>query len=147
MDKIKVKLTYKDLAEGERWRPGFCPVALNLKREHNVEKIHVGVKVIEGEINGQPFVAPTPAEATDFIRDFDRGVPVKPIEFTLDLTSGEQREKIRAKSRLLRRIRELLADGNGEAYFAWPDSSRGFEYWYGVSQELANEIHRLEGQL
>ena len=93
-ERLKVVVSYRDLAEGMPRKPKLCPIGLSLIREHGVEDVFVGLDVISGVVQGYRFRVPTPPVAKNFIADFDDGVPVAPIEFELELFSVEERDKV-----------------------------------------------------
>lgn len=78
---IKICVTDKDIASGERQNSSCCPVALAVRR-------------VTGDICSVLYrsvfcygrgCAELPPEAQEFIVNFDRYKPVKPFEFEVDL--------------------------------------------------------------
>lgn len=81
---IKIEVTAEDIANGEPGESGSCPIALAFKRA--IPGI-VYVEVEDDtyfETNESTFDLRLPGHASQFVRDFDDGEPVKPISFEFD---------------------------------------------------------------
>jgi hypothetical protein len=92
MTLLKIEVDDYCLKEGRRRSPGWCPIAVAFRHSHGADE-HDQLDVSEGEIvlengNGDVrLVAPLPEAASQFVRDFDAGRPVKPFAFTLRFKS------------------------------------------------------------
>ena len=78
---ITVTVTPRDIVKGKQWSACGCPVALALRRATG-RKISVGPLELADEDETH---VDLPAEVVDFIRRFDRGEPVEPFRFEIDL--------------------------------------------------------------
>ena len=77
--KIRVKVTYKDIAHGKRDDCVQCPVALALKRQGFVDpQVYMDTVLLKGSYYNLP------TSATNFIMNFDRGNLVDELAFTLE---------------------------------------------------------------
>jgi len=87
--KISVPVTWKNIQEGERYDPWFCPVALAIQ---DFTGRSVDVQIDQAEIEPEtweptvrlPWCTPLPCSAIDFIRRFDAGLSVEPFTFEID---------------------------------------------------------------
>lgn len=86
---MRIEVTQTDIDKGEPGDCLRCPVALAFQR---VPKVIGDAVVTDGEIElvleDKPDVYtefPSPCEVSDFIRAFDKGQPVTPFAFDLDL--------------------------------------------------------------
>lgn len=80
--RIKVKVTEEHISNGTPKVAAYCPIALALK-----DQGYPDCRVFEDEVNLNAWhgsVTWLPAVACEFVRKFDREMPVKPIEFDLD---------------------------------------------------------------
>jgi len=78
---VRVEVTEADVVNGIPKDSCDCAVALALRRV--TEPVKVGPCWVE--LNGSDALVPLPAEAVAFIRRFDRGEPVEPFAFDLEL--------------------------------------------------------------
>lgn len=89
--KLKLSVTKGDIKNGEQAQPNNCAVARALKR--NID----GIKNVSVFVNHAHFSVKTnkkfatyvcsmPKEASNFIRNFDRGLAVTPAKFTFNFT-------------------------------------------------------------
>ncbi len=86
----KIDVTREDIDNGTKRACGLCPVALAAKRVvapfMRVAAYSTALELVTTE---RPFRPDTlhrlPATATSFIIDFDRGSPVEPFSFELDI--------------------------------------------------------------
>lgn len=77
-----VRVTRKDIKNGERNNREECPVALALARTFGLVRGVMTVEERRLEINDKPFCT-LPASVCKFILAFDAEKPVKPFSFTL----------------------------------------------------------------
>lgn len=76
---MKFTVTQDDINYGHRGKCQSCPVALSLARLNpGVPIVVTGWLITVGEVT---YVAPD--SLTDFIHDFDQGLPVRPRKFNL----------------------------------------------------------------
>lgn len=76
-----VRVVPSDIAAGIHGDCGNCPVARALSRTFQTPLVHVGGwGTFAGELEIK-----LPEEAVDWIRDFDRGRPVHPIQFNVQV--------------------------------------------------------------
>ena len=142
--KIKVKVTYQDLAEGIPRSGTDCPIAISLRRQ-GFNVVSVSDYSVFRVSGGDTVSSPLPSVATKFIHDFDDGVPVAPIEFELDYPEDE---KVQEEIALLQKIQRLLATGDGEnTFFSWTNSPQGFGYWSKVYDGLDEAVAALRKRL
>ena len=81
-----VDVTEEDIAIGERRNCLFCPVARALRRVPEIVSVvsaYPYAVAFHTENRYHCFAPPTPVG--EFIRDYDRGDPVKPFSFTLTI--------------------------------------------------------------
>jgi hypothetical protein len=81
--KVKVKVTQSCIDEGVRGQGDSCPVAQAVLEALGLEK--TGVWIDYGYIEIFELRLPTPPNVIQFIESFDRGDPVEPFEFELDV--------------------------------------------------------------
>lgn len=79
---MKIQVTKDDIYFGIRHLSTRCAVALATSRATGL-RAHVSPTNV---FVGDNLRAPIPPSAMDFIRDFDRGEPVHPFEFEIELT-------------------------------------------------------------
>lgn len=76
---IKLRVTTQDIKEGIRGNCGFCPIARRLRRRYRgkwvVHPVHADV--LTPEI--VPIILWWDKATTDWIANFDSGMPVKPF--------------------------------------------------------------------
>lgn len=93
MDVTVVRVTEKHIADGIACNSARCPIAIALHEAlaaKGVQQVQ-GLFVDETKVSFSHYIAPErhqyradlPAEATEFIQNFDGGASVEPIEFTL----------------------------------------------------------------
>lgn len=86
-----INVTSEDISRGEPKNARCCPVAIAIGRHANwatevtVDRYEIG---FETDINCESELVSTPAEASEFIKDFDAGMPVQPFSFNLDIPEG-----------------------------------------------------------
>ncbi len=80
---LRIRVTANDIKKGCRRQNGNCPIARAVKRNKGVYSVSVGVTDVSYFVNDTYHFAPLPPMARLFIREFDDGCPVEPIEFTL----------------------------------------------------------------
>ena len=80
---MRIEVTQEDIARGLPRAVDACPVALAVKRAFLLSRTSVGSTAFTGP-GGRRFALP--AEATEFIRAFDKKLPVQPIAFDVDET-------------------------------------------------------------
>jgi hypothetical protein len=76
---MKIRVTDNDIRDGKANTTMNCPVALALKRNYELPRIHVQVF----QINLGDLSIPTPSRVRKFILAFDQGLPVNPFMFYL----------------------------------------------------------------
>lgn len=85
MERIKVQVTAEDIKDGLPHRCSQCPIALAIKRGHNINDVQVApfghTELLFATVNGHS--RPLPPGAAQFVRDFDAGRDVSPFEFDL----------------------------------------------------------------
>lgn len=114
-DFLRIEISQDDIENGEKGR-SHCPVALAVRRAveklmgYSVDGITIvddpynpykGFKVLASDVVIGPYIMgvgaigsktwwPLPKEVREFIRCFDEGLDVKPLNFTLRLSGGER---------------------------------------------------------
>jgi len=86
--KLKVRVMKDDIENGRRKSTGLCPIARAIRRETEGKfRISVGNYIRLGRIGRTGYRADTPAEAEQFISNFDGKGPdsVKPFVFRVVL--------------------------------------------------------------
>lgn len=79
-----VNVTVLDIKRGKRKDACDCPVARGIKRACKLpQSDQRTVSVASCILIGARYDAKTPARAVTFMRNFDAGKPVKPIQFVL----------------------------------------------------------------
>lgn len=94
MNDLILEVTQEDIDKGKRENCSLCPIALALMRKFNLDPsedsldhVSVGITmasifpVIDKQHKSQYFYMPD--EASEFIKNFDSKIPVKPFNFTL----------------------------------------------------------------
>lgn len=79
---VIISVTRKDIAEGRRASPSFCPVALAIRRRYPKKAISVAEKVIFISSIGERM---SPESVCQFVESFDHRKPVKPFRFKLEV--------------------------------------------------------------
>lgn len=88
MSKLVVSVTAGDIEIGDTGACQTCPVAHALARATGATWVSVNGKLLAWRGPRSPMVtvtAPTTPRVRDFIRRFDDGAPVKPLEFELEI--------------------------------------------------------------
>ncbi len=73
-----VKITQEDIDQGDKYNPGWCPVALAVKRTTGNKDVSVGFWV---HVDGTIYRLAN--RISDWIYRFDQGGTVRPITFRL----------------------------------------------------------------
>jgi hypothetical protein len=90
---ITIKVTQKDINEGQRVNGYGCAVALGVKRVLGEVDFHVNTRhIIIGEAHFD-----LPEHVIDFIKRFDNCERVRPTSFTLPLAVKKAKKTIRIK--------------------------------------------------
>jgi len=90
MSTVTYKVTQRIIDEGQRGRCGSCPVALALLASGLIDVSAGGIYAVATGSCGHRMRAQLPVEVSAFMADFDRGLAVQPLSFTLtwDLVEG-----------------------------------------------------------
>ena len=90
MKQQTLKITNKNILEGEKANPQNCAIAraIKAKMKNKFEEVSVLPSHVTLKIDEKIFVAPMPKEATNFIKRFDRGLAVNPFELNLKFKRG-----------------------------------------------------------
>jgi hypothetical protein len=88
--KQTIKITNKNILEGEKANPQNCAVARAIKNKmkKEIEDVSVLPTQVILKMDNKMFVAPMPKEGTAFIKRFDRGLAVNPFELNLKFKKG-----------------------------------------------------------
>jgi len=88
--KQKLRITNKNILEGEKANPQNCAIAraIKSKMRKDIEEVSVLPTQVILKIDNKMFVAPMPKEGTNFIKRFDRGLAVNPFELDLKFKKG-----------------------------------------------------------
>jgi len=88
--KQKLKITNKNILEGEKANPQNCAIARAIKNKmkKEIQEVSVLATQVVLKIDNKMFVAPMPKEGTNFIKRFDRGLAVNPFELNLKFKKG-----------------------------------------------------------
>lgn len=81
---MKISVTKKDIAGGKPGNGGLCPIALAVKR-NGATDVCVDGAVADGTYKGHSFWVNLPKKAKVFVKQFEQGLAVKPISFTLNI--------------------------------------------------------------
>lgn len=82
--KIRIYISQSEIDNGKPKKPSFCPIALSANKILNC--ISVGTRFMyinTWHMNETRLLLPP--EAVQFIRSFDRGLPVQPFDFVVEL--------------------------------------------------------------
>ncbi|MBY0277920.1 hypothetical protein K2Z84_21510 [Candidatus Binatia bacterium] len=83
---MKVRVTQEHIVAGKARSPGSCPIALALVGARPDRKWLVGERNVTVYENHAPIAEVLlPRAASNFVREFDLGVPVEPFEFELEV--------------------------------------------------------------
>jgi len=85
-----LKITNKNILEGEKANPQNCAIARAIKNKmkKNIEEVSVLPTQVILKMDNKMFIAPMPKEGTNFIKRFDRGLAVNPFELNLKFKKG-----------------------------------------------------------
>ena len=88
--KQTLKITNKNILEGEKANPQNCAIAraIKSKMRKNIEEVSVLPTQVVLKIDNKMFVAPMPKEGKNFIKRFDHGLSVNPFELNLKFKKG-----------------------------------------------------------
>lgn len=88
--KQNLKITDKNILEGEKANPQNCAIARAIKSKMKKKITNVSVLPTQVilEIDKKMFVAEMPKKGTDFIKRFDRGLAVNAFELNLKFKKG-----------------------------------------------------------
>lgn len=88
--KQTIKITNKNILEGEKANPQNCAIARAIKSEmrKKIEEVSVLPTQVVLKIDNKMFIAPMPKEGTNFIKRFDRGLAVNPFQLNLKFKKG-----------------------------------------------------------
>lgn len=75
-----IKVTKEDIKQGKPGMPCHCPVARAMNR-HVFERVSVTGRMMSREVRGRLRWLPISDEVKEWIRNYDRGAPVKPFSF------------------------------------------------------------------
>jgi hypothetical protein len=82
---VKFAITQEDLDDGDRFNASSCPVALCSGRTLKRNDISVGCfSTFIGEGKERKQVS-MPREMQDYIKNFDRRIEVRPVEFEMEI--------------------------------------------------------------
>lgn len=88
--KKTIKITDKNILEGEKANPQNCAIARAIKNK--MKKKITGLSVLPTqvilEIDKKMFIAEMPKEGANFIKRFDHGQTVNPFELNLKFKKG-----------------------------------------------------------
>jgi hypothetical protein len=85
-----LKITDKNILEGEKANPQNCAIAraIKSKMKKKIEEVSVLPTQVILKMDNKMFVAPMPKEGTNFIKRFDRGLAVNAFELNLKFKKG-----------------------------------------------------------
>lgn len=88
--KKTLKITEKNILEGEKANPQNCAIAraIKSKMRKKIEEVSVLPAQVIVKIDKKMFIAPMPKEGTNFIKRFDRGLAVNAFELNLKFKKG-----------------------------------------------------------
>jgi hypothetical protein len=138
--KKQIRVTYKDLAEGQQVSGNNCPVALAIKRtvtDFHIEYLLVTSAVIEiKDERGRNHLIKTSPEVSEFIANFDCGRPVAPITFDLELPGGADFIISSVTLKTARKDLEDMAAALISRTLNWHKTAEGYTYWKEVHIKL-----------
>jgi len=89
---LKIRVSKKDIRNGEKSNPSDCAIAKALKRNKALNPTRVGVfydkcivQTVSAKGRKQSYIASLNDRASTFVHRFDHGKMVKPLAITLDL--------------------------------------------------------------
>jgi len=88
--KRTLKITNKNILEGEKANPQNCAIARAIKGKmrKDIQEVSVLPTQVILKIDNKMFIAPMPKEGTNFIKRFDRGLAVNPFQINLKFKKG-----------------------------------------------------------
>lgn len=88
--KQKIKITNKNILEGEKANPQNCAIAraIKSKMRKQIKNVSVLPTQIVLETDAKTFIAEMPKDGAVFIKRFDHGLPVNSFELTLNFKKG-----------------------------------------------------------
>lgn len=143
---MKVKVTYKDLADGVPSDAASCPIAHSIKRALGLD---VGANVTIGpkafSVNGKTYA--TTLAMKEFIAKFDAGTPVAPQEFDIPINELPRwvpySRRTASPDTVLRELDELANSIN--RCLVWNATPQGYNYWKKIHDELQALARELVG--
>ena len=87
--KYEIDVTDEDIRCGSRHRSSLCPIALAAQRVVS-PMANAFCQALcwwtgQDYLEGRYRIVNLPPEASQFVRDFDHGVPVKPFKFSIEV--------------------------------------------------------------
>lgn len=79
---INLEITQADIDNGRKQSCGWCPVAIAVKRQLQLDDVSVGIDNIW---LGPDKYTPLPHFIRDWIRNYDASRPVKPFTYKIDV--------------------------------------------------------------
>jgi hypothetical protein len=88
--KQKLKITNKNILEGEKADPQNCAIAKAIKNKmkKKIAEVSVLPTQVVLRIDKKMFIAQMPKEGRNFIKRFDHGLAVNPFELDLKFKKG-----------------------------------------------------------
>jgi hypothetical protein len=88
--KQKINVTDRNILEGEKANPQNCAIAraIKSKLKKKIQEVSVLPTQVVLKIDKKMFVAEMPKDGTNFIKRFDRGLAVNPLELNLKFKRG-----------------------------------------------------------
>lgn len=88
--KHTIKITNKNILEGEKANPQNCAIAraIKSKMKKKIEEVSVLPSQVILKIDKKMFVAEMPKVGTNFIKRFDRGQAVNSFQLNLNFKKG-----------------------------------------------------------
>lgn len=88
--KQNLKITDRNILEGEKANPQNCAIAraIKSKMKKKITNVSVLPSQVVLEIDKKMFIAEMPKKGTDFIKRFDRGLAVNAFELNLKFKKG-----------------------------------------------------------
>ena len=99
MPELKVRVLKRNIAKGIKRDPGLCPIACRLRELGFADAAVYGDNVVLMAGGLTQAEIPPPKIAERFIKDFDKGKPVKPFSFSLH---GIRADMLKAAKKILR---------------------------------------------
>lgn len=90
-------ITKKDIENGKKKNPSFCPVSLSIRRIFGLKTLVCGGSITIYLDYDTTINKPTPSFLAHFIDEFDIGYPSVPIKFSLQFTEHEYEMVSKAK--------------------------------------------------